>query len=62
MFSTDEPAFVHSRRENVIQPAALYEAQMRELEAASHPSKGFEAPCFYHLWVRVGRKQENYIM
>jgi hypothetical protein len=35
---------------------------MRKLEAASILSKRYEAPCFYYLWVREERRQENYIM
>jgi hypothetical protein len=62
LFPTEEPALTHSPRENIIHPVALYEARLREKERASIPSKRFEAPCFYYLWVREGRKQENYIM
>jgi hypothetical protein len=35
---------------------------MKELEAAINPSKMFEAHCFYYLWVRERKRQENYIM
>jgi hypothetical protein len=62
LFPTEEPALAHRPRENIIHPAAMYEARMRELEAANIPSKRFEAPCFYYLWVRESRKKENYIM
>jgi hypothetical protein len=62
LFPTEQPALAHSLRENIIHPAALYETRKRELEAARIPSKRFGSPCFYYLWVRKGRREENYIM
>jgi hypothetical protein len=62
LFPTEKLVLTHTPRENIIHPAALYEARMRKLEAASLLSKRYDAPCFCYLWVREGRKQENYIM
>ena len=47
LFPTAESALPHIPRKNIIHLAALYEAGMRELEAASFPPKRFEAPCFH---------------